>query len=422
MSQPGKVSHPKKLSYRWRLALAFGLVAFGAGLFALGSVYAFMRFVPTYSLADSSGPAQSAEPSVSLEPSPAGPPAGQEDSVPSGPAGTGTDTPGGDSGVEAPGGGSGTSALEESVASAFPITDAASMLNTLLIGGGIVLLALTALSAWIGWITSGRMLKPLAQIGAAAHRIGGGDLSHRIALEGPRDEIGQLADTFDHTFDRLERAFAAQGRFAANAAHELRTPLAATKTVLDVARAHPKAVDHELLLDQIGQNNDRSIQLVQALLQLTELDAVQIERSESDLSQLVHQILPGIDTSEVEVQLDLAPAPALVDHELMALAVSNLVRNAIQHNNAKRFVSVATSVEAGVAVLAVENSGPVVSADEIPRLTEPLYRSQRTAGGGHGLGLAIVQSIVDLHNGDLKFEPRPSGGLLVHIRLPRPAH
>lgn len=373
----------RRLTYRWRLTIAFGAIAFGAGALVITLLYLFMRYVPTYLIAD-------AEPIAGVPVTPAPAPSAPivPDSVP---------------------------------ATAFPITDAASILETLLWAGVAILVLLSALAAWGGWIVAGRMLKPLARIGVAAHRAGEGALDHRISLQGPHDEIRDLADTFDHTLDRLQRAFTAHERFAANAAHELRTPLTATKTLLDVARAHPDAVDQDAMLERIRRNNDRSIDLVQTLLALTSIEASQLSCSRIDLADLVREAVDRLDAlrdDDPVLSVHLDPAPIEAEPVLAALVVENLVQNAVRHNDERGIVRISTMRDGDQVLLHVENTGSVIAADEIPLLTEPLHRARRAAGGGHGLGLAIVQSVAEAHDAELLLVSRSDGGLIATVTFP----
>lgn len=377
-----------RLTFRWRLTLAFGGTAFGAGALVITLLYLFMRYVPTYFIAsavptDPSEGFHDAMPLSTVEPAV---PVGGAESV--------------------------------TAASAFAITDVASILDALLWGGIAILVLLAAIAAVVGWIVAGRMLRPLARIGDAAHRAGEGALDHRIALEGPRDEIRDLADTFDRTLDRLERAFTAHERFAANAAHELRTPLAATKTLLDVAAAHPGAVDPGEVIEEVRRNNDRSIGLVQALLNLTSIESAALVREEVDLAALAATALASVRPGAVDAVLSRGEARTSADRALLDLLVVNLVHNAVRHNDERGVVLIATGADGGRAWLRVENTGPVVRPEEIDKLTEPLYRSRRAAGAGHGLGLAIARSVAEVHRADLLLAPRPGGGLVVVLRMP----
>lgn len=364
------------LTFRWRLTLAFGSIAFGAGTVIVGLLWLFMRFVPTYLIAEFSNP----DPSVIDIP--VLPPSDQD---------------------------------SEAFA-AFPITDVADLLETLLWAGAAILLVISALAGLAGWIISGKMLTPLAAIGAAAKRAGEGALDHRIQLGGPRDEIRDLADTFDSTLDRLERAFTAHERFAMNAAHELRTPLTATKTLLDIARAHPDAVDHTAALAQLQENNDRSIGTVEALLSLTSTEASQLAPKEIDLLLAAQTAIDRLNSAATN-QITLSGNHSLVsaDPVMLELLFNNLLQNAVRHNDSRRTVTLTVDRSDDGGWFRIENTGPRIQDDEVAKLTEPLYRSQRSARDGYGLGLTIVRSIADAHNAELTITARREGGLSVRV-------
>jgi len=265
----------------------------------------------------------------------------------------------------------------------------------------VMLAALAALGLTGGWFLAGWILRPLNDINEAARLAATGKLDHRIRLAGRSDEFKALADNFDHMLERLDDAFAGQERFAANASHELRTPLAVTATLLDVARAEQ---DSELL-QRLQHTNARAVSLTEALLRLADANAVTAAFEPVDLAEIVRAALDGVDADA-----DLAPTPVTGDPELLAQLADNLVRNAVQHGTGG--IRVTTSD----ATLRIENAGPVIAAPE--RLVEPFLRGEgRTAGGGHGLGLALVARITEVHGGTLTVAARDGGGLVVTVSL-----
>ncbi|RFS83416.1 sensor histidine kinase [Actinomadura spongiicola] len=277
-----------------------------------------------------------------------------------------------------------------------------------------------------GWLLAGRMLAPLNQIADAARRAANGSLSHRIRMEGPNDEFRELADVFDTMLGRLEAHVTEQQRFAANASHELRTPLAISQTLLDVARSDP-AWDRGELLKRLRIVNTRAIDLTEALLLLSRADRQSFTREPVDLSLIAEQaaemLLPLAEQRQITLDVTGEETRTFGSAELLLRMVTNLVQNAIVHNHPTGgTITVHTRTERDVSVLWVENSGELVSPDLVPTLTEPFQRgTQRVRAEEHagvGLGLAIVHSIVRAHGGTLDLTPRPTGGLLVAIRLP----
>ncbi|MFH9007728.1 sensor histidine kinase [Streptomyces afghaniensis] len=277
-----------------------------------------------------------------------------------------------------------------------------------------------------GWILAGRMLAPLTQITDAARRAGKGSLSHRIRMEGRRDEFRELADTFDTMLEQLESHVAEQQRFAANASHELRTPLAISQTLLDVARKDPTR-DRDELIERLHAVNTRAIGLTEALLLLSRSDRGTFTRERVDLSLIAEEaaetLLPLAEQRGITLDITGGAARAVGSAELLLRMVTNLVQNALVHNlPAGGAVTVHTEAHGGTSVLRVENTGPRLPPDLVPTLAEPFQRGTERARtdehAGAGLGLAIVDSVVRAHDGTLDLAPRPSGGLLVTVRLP----
>ena len=308
------------------------------------------------------------------------------------------------------------------------ITLLSEFLNTML-GislGALVLLAL--LSGAVGWVVAGRMLAPLSTMNEAAKQAASGDLSRRLALTGPRDEIRDLADTYDHMLDSLESSLATYRRFAANASHELRTPLATAQTMIDVTLADPDASAGQLrsLTERLRETNQANVETVDALLDLAEAQSGDIYREEVDLGEVVATVLAQLapEAAEREVTLPAAPGDIVVvegDPVLLRQAVSNLLRNAVRHNVAGGGVELELARADGRARLRLSNGGPLVPAERLASLCEPFVRGAgrgRTRGAGHGLGLAIVSAVATAHDGVLELSANPSGGLTAVLDLP----
>ncbi|MEV8031738.1 HAMP domain-containing sensor histidine kinase [Streptomyces sp. NPDC086182] len=277
-----------------------------------------------------------------------------------------------------------------------------------------------------GWVLAGRMLAPLTQITAAARLAGNGSLSHRIRMTGRQDEFRELSDAFDSMLEQLESHVAEQQRFAANASHELRTPLAISRTLLDVARKDPTR-DRGELVERLHAVNTRAIDLTEALLLLSRGDRGSFAPEPVDLSLLAEEaaetLLPLAETRRITLDVTGAAARTSGSAELLLRMVTNLVQNAIVHNlPAGGTVTVHTEEQGDTSVLRVENTGRPLPPELVPTLTEPFQRgTERVRGDEHagvGLGLAIVRSVVHAHDGTLDLTPRPTGGLLVTVRLP----
>ena len=285
-----------------------------------------------------------------------------------------------------------------------------------------------------GWLLAGRMLAPLTRITDATRTAASGSLSHRIRLEGHQDEFRELADAFDAMLARLEahvaeqqRFAAEQQRFAANASHELRTPLAVTQTLLDVARNDPNR-DPVELVDRLHAVNTRAIDLTEALLLLSRADQRSFTREHVDLSLIAEEAAETLLSvaekrgATIETSGDLTPT--IGSHALLLQLTTNLVHNAIVHNLPEQgTVWVTTSAHPESVVLTVENTGDKVTSELVATLAEPFQRGTkriRTDHAGVGLGLAIVRSITQAHDGNLTLTPRAAGGLRVTVQLPAP--
>ena len=281
-----------------------------------------------------------------------------------------------------------------------------------------------------GWILAGRMLAPLTRVADAARLAANGSLSHRIRMEGPTDEFRELADVFDTMLGQLESHVGEQQRFAANASHELRTPLAISKALLDVAR-HDPGQDPGELIERLHAVNARAIDLTEALLLLSHGDRRSFTREPVDLSLVAEEatetLLGLAEQRRITLEVTGERAQTAGSAALLLRMVTNLVQNAIVHNlPAGGTVTVHTETRDEASVLRVDNTGPRIPAELVPTLTEPFQRgTERVHTGEHagvGLGLAIVHSIVRKHEGTLDLAARPTGGLLVTVRLPRAPH
>ena len=277
-----------------------------------------------------------------------------------------------------------------------------------------------------GWILAGRMLAPLTRITDAARMAANGSLSHRIRMEGPKDEFRELADVFDTMLEQLESHVTEQQRFTANASHELRTPLAISQTLLDVARNDPTR-DQGELIERLHTVNTRAIDLTEALLLLSRGDRRTFTREPVDLSLIAEEatetLLPLAEQRRITLDVAGETTQTVGSAALILRMVTNLVQNAIVHNlPAGGTVTVHTESQHDASVLQVENTGHPLPLELVPTLTEPFQRGteriRTNEHAGVGLGLAIVHSIVQAHDGTLDLTPRPAGGLFVTIRLP----
>ncbi|WP_063021761.1 sensor histidine kinase [Nocardia niwae] len=279
-----------------------------------------------------------------------------------------------------------------------------------------------------GWLLAGRALHPLQRITATARRVADTSLHERIALDGPQDEIKDLADTFDAMLERLDRAFDGQRRFVANASHELRTPLTINRTLLEVALEDPDVAESTRRLGAtLLAVNRRHERLIDGLLVLATSEQRLTEHRRADLADIAADAV-GARTgrSEAEITTDLVATPVLGDPLLLERLVHNLLDNALRYNLPEHgWVALRSRTAGDRAVLTVENTGPPVPVFEVDGLFEPFRRlstAERVADSdarGAGLGLSIVRSVAQAHGGTVHAVARPDGGLAVTVDLPR---
>lgn len=289
----------------------------------------------------------------------------------------------------------------------------------------LALLALLFLGVGGGWLLAGRMLSPLNRITDATRLAATGSLSHRIRLEGRDDEFRELADAFDTMLARLEAQVDEQRRFAANASHELRTPLAISRTILDVAR-RDLTRDVRADIERLHTVNARAIALTEALLLLSRADQRTFSRERVELplqvDEAVETLLPLAEKRGVTFHVSGQSAACVGSTALLLQVITNLVHNAIVHNATEDgTIWITTGVRGSSVFVGVESTGDTVSPELVATLTEPFQRGNERINRnqeGVGLGLAIVRSIVQAHDGTLRIIPRNGGGLFVLVELP----
>jgi len=295
------------------------------------------------------------------------------------------------------------------------------------LAGLVTVTVLTAIALGGGWLIAGRVLRPLRTMTATARDISARNLHQRLAITGPDDEIRQLGQTLDGLFERLEASFQAQRNFVANASHELRTPVSAEKTVLQVALADPQATNAALrsACEKALRWNAQQERLIDSLLTLASTERGIESWEPFDLAGIVARAIrdarQDAERRDISIDADLSAAPTVGDPALVESLITNLVSNAIRHNVDGGRVEVSTAVIDAHAVLKVRNTGPLIPPDEVDRLFQPFQRlgTQRLRqGDGHGLGLAIARAIVNVHNAQLTANARPQGGLDISVSFP----
>ncbi|WUW26194.1 HAMP domain-containing histidine kinase [Streptomyces sp. NBC_01463] len=400
MRRPGR--GPRTLSIHTRLFLGFGSALGVCAALMVTIIYVGMRFLPTYDFSetvvvpDASSwppfPAPTTEPPVAASPAPGLVPGRRAEHL-------------------------------GSISSKEDVWNTVLLVST----GGVLLVMVLGLGA--GWLLSRRLLAPLHTISEAAAKAADGNLTERIDAQGPEDELRQLADTFDTMLARLEQSFTAHQRFAANASHELLTPLATTRAALQLAADDPTGAELAELAPMLRETNERNISVVRALLDLAGADQVAFDPAPVDLSDLAERSAATRSgqaaANGVRLDVDTESGCAVAGNAtLLRQLLLNLLDNALTHNiHREGRVHLAVFRDGAKTVVEVENTGPQLVDTVVERLFEPFYRAHSRVGSdraGHGLGLAIVRSITTAHHGTVTAAANPAGGLTVRVEFPAP--
>lgn len=276
-----------------------------------------------------------------------------------------------------------------------------------------------------GWWLAGKAVVPVTAMTAQARRVSSERLNTRINLEGPDDELKELADAFDSMMERLEHAFEAQSRFAASASHELRTPLTLIRAELDVTLDQPAPSSGELreMADAIRTAIARSEKVIDSLLMLARSGIVGTV-APIELGSIVNRLLEE-NSSEIEARGITIAKPAFSrsgikgDEVLIERMVRNIITNALVHNIPNGRIEVELAETAGEVLLSVANTGPQIDAEALQHLTEPFYRSDGAAKApGSGLGLTIAASIAEAHGAKMRLAARTEGGMSLTVSFP----
>jgi signal transduction histidine kinase len=249
-------------------------------------------------------------------------------------------------------------------ASAERSTTLSHLLTYSLVGlAGLTLLALGA-----GWILAGRILRPVHRITAAARAASDHNLSQRLSLAGPRNELRDLADTFDAMLERLETAFTGQRRFIANASHELRTPLTVMRTAIDVVLAKPDPTPNELtsMAIEVRSAVHHAERLIEALLVLARNEHTDIPNEIADLATITEDALEGRALVDLTITATLSEAPLSGDPVLLELLAVNLIDNAERYNIPRGRITISTGSELAGAVLRIVNTGGTTRGGRTP--------------------------------------------------------
>ena len=282
-----------------------------------------------------------------------------------------------------------------------------------------------------GWFLASRALAPVSRIIQAAQRISARNLNERLPLGNRRDEITQLAETFNSMLTRLEDAFRKTRQFSGDASHELRTPLTILKGETEVALLWAKTPEEfRKILESNLEEIDRMGRMIENLLTLAKSDAgeMPLERRSFSLSDMLQHLylqtrtLGDAKGVEIRLALDVTEEIRLVGDELRLRQVFlNLIANSVKYTPADGWVEIGLTVAGEEALITVRDTGIGIAAEHLPYIFDRFYRIDKARNredGGSGLGLAIVKWIVTAHEGDISVTSQPGSGSTFTVRLP----
>lgn len=304
-------------------------------------------------------------------------------------------------------------------------------MSELLTRAALALLVVTVLAGLTGWLVAGRILRPIRAISGTANRLSAENLSERVPVGQPPDELATLAVTINGMLDRIQHGVAERDRvlgsqrlFVANAAHELRTPLTTMRTAIDVTfDGEPDRAELVAMASDIAAAVETSQRTLDGLLILARSQAGPLRQTPVDLAEVAAAALADAAdraaNGAVTLQPDLRSAPTSGEPVLLERMASNLLENALLYNHTGGRVTVTSGTADGHAFLRVVNTGWPVTPDEERRLFEPFVRGATTGIHGAGLGLSIVRAVVTAHNGQISSTAQPTGGMDIAVHLPQ---
>ncbi|MBO5144344.1 MAG: HAMP domain-containing protein [Lachnospiraceae bacterium] len=286
----------------------------------------------------------------------------------------------------------------------------------------LITLAVILLAGVFTYFLAGRALAPLREFSGHMEKIQAQNLSEPLEIPHTDDEIAQLTRSFNRMLTRLDSAFMVQRQFSANAAHELRTPLAVMRTKLDVLKKqeNPSAEEYAETLQKVSEQTERLSHLVKMLLEMTELETAP-RNDHVCLSALIEEVLCDLAQAADEKKVTLCQHPGDAEVTGSDLLLYRAVYNAVKYNRPNGSVTVGARMENGCAVLCVEDTGIGIAAENRMDIFEPFVRvdkSRSRAMGGAGLGLALVRDIAEMHGGSVQVVKSSDKGTVIEMKLP----
>jgi heavy metal sensor kinase len=311
-----------------------------------------------------------------------------------------------------------------------PLRESKELYRRVFIRLGLAIPFVLLLSAVGGLFLANRALSPVTTITNAAREINATDLSRRLDLNLPNDEIGALANTFDGMLARLEAGFQRERQLTSDVSHELRTPLGILKAQLSLARSRPRDTDAllKMMLDMEADVN-RMTTLVEQMLTLSRVEQYGVLTfTQVDLSQILQTIVAGLElhaqSCGVTLILELPPHIDLNlqgDEERLRAAFTNLLENAIKYSSTGGHVRVSALRQWGKLTIQIADEGIGIATEHLPHLFERFYRAdsdRARESGGFGLGLAIAHAIVQTHGGEIQVASEVGKGTTFKVVFP----
>jgi len=311
------------------------------------------------------------------------------------------------------------------------LTDAAtviqqSTLENLHLISIVLIVALLPISFVVGWFIAGRVLRPIDRITNVVREINATDLSRRIDLGGPDDELRRMADTFDAMLDRLERNALAQRRFVEDASHELRNPLATTRTSLDVALARPDDIEGLREAAEVSRRaTERMARTVDELLAFVRHESLHLDTDPLDVATIVEETAQEYravaDRTGIRIMTSVEPGIIVrADREALRRGLANLLANAVRVSPPGSPLLVAGGRQDGWVWFGVRDFGPGIRAEDQPLVFRRAWRDGAPVepGAGAGLGLALVRQLAEAHDGTVRLTSVPGAGSAFTIWIP----
>ena len=271
----------------------------------------------------------------------------------------------------------------------------------------------------------GRMLRPLKKLTDSVEAVDEQNLNRRVEPGGAQGEVLVLTESFNGMLDRLEEAFLIQKSFAANAAHELKTPLAVIKSSLQVLEMnpHPETADYQEFMEDTGKSLERIIKTVEGLLSLANLASVETDQK-VEVSALIRQAVQELSgkakSAQVEMSVFCEEAEVNGNPSLLYRAFYNLIENAIKYNRVGGQVRIAIKPDKEHVMVQITDNGIGIEAEAVGHIFEPFFRADQSRSQkipGSGLGLAGVKMILDKHEGEISVESQAGKGTRFEICL-----